>query len=124
MNSTGSTPESVAAEALRSESEDNFKRYVLYIKKNDLNSERALFLLRKSPRLTQAVIQDVSQLSRPLPSWLVSVPTLVDKHESLIRRGSETLKQLESWATLVEQKSSRRGGYKSNTSSYTAIDDE
>ena len=116
--------EAAAADALRSESEDNFKTYVLYVKAGDPNSEKALSLLKKSPRLSGTVIQDVSGVPLPRPVWLVSVPTLVDKHEQLVKRGSEALKQLSDWAALAPPASAKtQKGYKSGGGAF-ALPDE
>ena len=52
--------------ALIEEDEDNFKQYVLYVKKGDKNSEDALELLKLS-RSSQCVIQEVSLIMLPRP---------------------------------------------------------
>lgn len=119
--------EAAAAEALRSEPDDNFKQYVLYIKAGDANSAQALALLKKSPRLTSAVIQDVSAVPLPRPQWLVSVPTLVDRREQIVKRGSAALEQLKDWAALAPPASakhaqSQRGGYKRGASAFSSSD--
>jgi hypothetical protein len=90
-----------AAAALREEADENFKQFVLYIKHGDSNSENALRLLKSSPRLTQCVIQDVGVLPLPRPAWLVSVPTLVDRHANMVKRGSAAIEQLSDWAALA-----------------------
>ena len=109
-----------AAEALRSEPDDNFKQFVLYIKQGDANSAQAVIYLKKSPRLTSTVIQDVAALPLPRPSWLVSVPTLVDKREEVVKRGSAALKQLEDWAALAPPVTAQtRGGYKRGASAFS-----
>jgi hypothetical protein len=72
------------------------------------------------------LVQDVSLLPRPLPNWLFSVPTLVDRHESIMKRGSEALKQLGDWAALapLATKQNSVRGYKSNVNAYaTPFDD-
>lgn len=119
-----SPQEQAAQEALRSESEDNFKRYVLYVLENDSNSEKALALLKKSPRLSMVIVQDVSGVPKPRPSWLVSVPTLVDRHEEVVKRGSEALKQLGDWALLSPHvTASKTRGYLGGSSSFASRED-
>lgn len=117
--------EQAAAEALRSEPEDNFKLFVLYMKPGDANSEKAVALLKKSPRLAQTVIQDATLVPLPRPAWLVSVPTLVDKHEQVVKRGSEALKQLADWALLAPPTSVKQSpkGYKSGKSAFVLPDE-
>jgi hypothetical protein len=117
--------EAAAAEALRSEPDDNFKQYVLYIKAGDANSDKAVALLKKSPRLTSSVIQDVAAVPLPRPQWLVSVPTLVDRREQVVKRGSAALEQLKDWAALAppvtaKHAQSQRGGYKRGASAYAS----
>jgi len=110
-----------AAEALRSEPEENFKQYVLYVKAGDPNSTQALQYLKRSPRLTLTVIQDVAEIPLPRPQWLVSVPTLVDRREQVVKRGSAALKQLEDWAALAPPATAQamtRGGYKRGASAF------
>jgi hypothetical protein len=120
------TQQNADEKALHDEPDDNFKSYVLYIKCGEKNSENALTLLKKSPRLAMTLVQDVSLLPRPLPNWLFSVPTLVDRHESIMKRGSEALKQLGDWAALapLATKQNSVRGYKSNVNAYaTPFDD-
>jgi hypothetical protein len=119
-----SAQEQAALDALRSEPEDNFKRYVLYVLDKDANSDKALGLLKKSPRLTAVVVQDVSLIPKPRPAWLVSVPTLVDRHENVVKRGSEALKQLGDWALLAPPATAARPrGYLGGMSAFTTRDD-
>ena len=120
----GKAKAEAAAEALRSEPDDNFKQYVLYVKEGDPNSAQALVFLKKSPRLTSTVIQEVAAVPLPRPQWLVSVPTLVDRREQVVKRGSAALKQLEDWAALAPPaKALTRGGYKRGASAFRAEDD-
>jgi hypothetical protein len=102
--------------ALIEEDEDNFKQYVLYVKKGDKNSEDALELLKLS-RSSQCVIQEVSLIMLPRPSWLVSVPTLVDRHTQTAKRGSAAMEVLSSWAASAKSMSSGKikGFYAANS---------
>ena len=119
-----SAQEQAAQDALRSEPEDNFKRYVLYVLDKDANSDKALVLLKKSPRLSMTVVQDVAAVPKPRPAWLVSVPTLVDRHEEVVKRGSEALKQLGEWALLAPPASAAKPrGYLGGTSAFSSKDD-
>jgi hypothetical protein len=79
---------------IKTEGESEFKNFILYVKDGDVNSNEALDLLNGNVILKQQTfIQEVGLL-RVLPTWLTSVPIIVDKTESLAHRGRVCLEFL------------------------------
>jgi len=78
-----------------------FKNYILYILSNDMNSRKALDILRKNAEFEHEVwIQDCDKLPRPLPPWLTGVPTLVPRSESMAYKGTQCLDYIQKLTSM------------------------
>ena len=74
----------------------DFADYIMYVRGGDDNSEAALSKIRNSSNIH---VQDVDELSRPLPTWLRGVPTIVHKETGRCYRGTACMQHI---AGIVE----------------------
>lgn len=70
--------------------EEDFYSYILYVLRDDANSDNARRLSHQD-----VYVQSVEDLAKPYPDWLVGVPTLYEKVGKKVYRGTACLDHLQ-----------------------------
>lgn len=78
----------------QSMSKSDLREYILYAVPGETNSEQAMSILATNIQ-DDVWVQDIRELSTPLPQWLNGVPTLVHKPSKRVMKGTECIAQLQ-----------------------------
>lgn len=90
----------------------NYPVYVLYVWKEEINSERALDLARNTIKNNMVTVVDVQEMDKhDLSDWLVGVPTLLNTNAKEVFRGTKCLDELfymNKWLSKEEEKQKQK----------------
>ncbi len=108
VRSSNSMVNKVPSQAINPENNTNYPVYVLYVWKDEKNSEKALDLARNTIKNNMVTVVNVQRMHKnDLSDWLVGVPTLLNTNAKEVFRGTKCFDELfymNKWLTKEEEK--------------------